>query len=61
MFLAMLLIMNILMIVARSVYLYRVPVWVYVVDCCLLGAAAFFAILETRRQRGRQKNSQENA
>lgn len=57
-FIALLFLMNIIMISARSVYFQTVPAWVYVLSGCVLALAVGFAVVDSRKLKG-QKNSSE--
>jgi len=59
MVIGLLFLMNIVMIVARSIYLQSIPAWIYILDSSLLGVAIIFAVIETRGQKKRGDNSQE--
>jgi heme O synthase-like polyprenyltransferase len=59
MVIGVLFLMNLIMIFARSIYLQRIPAWIYVLDSSLLGVGIVFAVIETRRYKKREENSQE--
>jgi len=55
---ALLFFCNVIMIAAGSIYLLSVPVWVYVINACVLAAAVVLSVIDYGKSEN-QKNSAE--
>lgn len=52
--LTMLLLINLVSVTASAFHLHAVPVWVHVLNVCLLCIGIFFAVLGTRKESKRR-------